>query len=69
MPSYFFVLKTEQLVFLTCRATPGAQKFVNVSLKIQLGIPRPLRQLMLDISPHAKLFQVQEIAWLKILSR
>ena len=33
---------------------PGAQKFVNVSLKIQLGIPRPLRQLMLDISPYAK---------------
>jgi hypothetical protein len=54
MPSYFFVLKTELLVLFDMQGNPGAQKFVNVSLKIQLGIPRPLRQLMLDISPYAK---------------
>ena len=54
MPSYFFVLKTELLVLFDMQGNPRAQKFVNVALKIQLGIPRPLRQLMLDISPYAK---------------
>jgi hypothetical protein len=54
MPSYFFVLKTELLVLFDTPGNAGAQKFVNVSLKIQLGIPRPLRQLMLDISTYAK---------------
>jgi hypothetical protein len=54
MPSYFFLLKTELPVFFDMPGNPGAQKFVNVSLKIQFGIPRPLRQLMLDISPYAK---------------
>jgi hypothetical protein len=56
MPSYFFVLKTELLVLFDMPGNPGAQKSMNVSvsLKIQLGIPRSLRQLMLDISPYAK---------------